>query len=133
LIQWVPGVIFDLGFVVVTIRSDKSTGQLGRKTYVVLGRERGGKERKYKYNVQPSIYGTRKCDCPFKLRDKRISNEDGWMLKVICGYHNHDLSQTLVGQLFAGRLKSYEHSLLVDMSKSQVKPANIQLTLKENN
>jgi len=33
-----------------------------------------------------------KCDCPFKLKDKPISNGDGWMLKVICGYHNHDVS-----------------------------------------
>jgi len=30
------------------------------------------------------------------------------MLKVIYGYHNHDVSQTLVGHPFAGRLKSYE-------------------------
>jgi len=55
------------------------------------------------------------------------------MLKVICGYHNHDMSQTLIGHLFARRLKSFEQSLLVDMSKSQVKPANILPTLKQNN
>jgi len=54
------------------------------------------------------------------------------MLKVMCIYHNHDVSQTLVGHSFAGRLKSFEQSLLVDMSKSQVKPTNILLTLKEN-
>jgi len=54
------------------------------------------------------------------------------MLKVMCGYHNHDMSHTLVGHPFAGRLKSSEQSLLLDMSKSQVKPANILLTLKEN-
>ena len=53
------------------------------------------------------------------------------MLKVIRGYHNHDLSDTLVGHPFAGRLKSSEQSLLVDMTKTQVKPANILLTLKE--
>jgi len=43
------------------------------------------------------------------------------------------LSQTLFGHPFVRRLKSYEHSLHVDMYKSQVKPANILLTLKENN
>ena len=50
----------------------------------------------------------------------------------MCGYHNHDVSHTLVGHPFVGRLKSSEQSLLVDMSKSQVKPSNILLTLKEN-
>ena len=91
-----------------------------------------GYPKEYDY-VQPSVSGTRKCDCPFKLRGKPISNGDGWVLKVMCGYHNHDLSKTLVGHPFAGRLESTEHSLLVDMSKSQVKPANILLTLKEKN
>ena len=55
------------------------------------------------------------------------------MLKVMCKYHNNDLSQTLVGHPFVERLKSTERSLLIDMSKSQVKPANILPTLKENN
>jgi len=105
LIQWVRGITFHLGFVVVTIRSDKATGKPGRKTYVLLGCERGGKYRKYKSDVQPSVSGTRKCDCPFKLIGKPISNGDGWMLKVMCGYHNHDVSHTLVGHPFAGRLK----------------------------
>ena len=105
LIQWIRGIAFHLGFVVVTIRSDKATDQPGRKTYVLLGCERGGKYRKYKSDVQPSVSGTRKCDCPFKLRGKPISNGDGWMLKVMCEYLNHDMSQTLVGHPFAGRLK----------------------------
>jgi len=51
----------------------------------------------------------------------------------MCKYHNNDLSQTLVGHPFVERLKSTERSLLIDMSKSQVKPANILPTLKENN
>jgi len=55
------------------------------------------------------------------------------VFKLIHGYHNHDLSHTLVGHPFVGRLKSSEHSLFVDMTKSQVKPANIFLTLKEKN
>jgi len=67
LIQWVRGITFHLGFVVVTIRFDKATGQPMMKTYVLLDCERGGKYRKYKSDVQPSVSGTRKCDCPFKL------------------------------------------------------------------
>ena len=85
--------------------------------------ERGDKYRKYKSNIQPSVSDTRKCDYPFKLRDKPICNVDGWVLKVMCGYHYP----------FAGSLKSSEHYLLVYMSKSQIKFANILLALKENN
>jgi len=55
------------------------------------------------------------------------------MLKVICGLHNYALSHTLVGHPYAGRLNKDEHELVVNMTKSQVKPANILLTLKEKN
>jgi len=54
-------------------------------------------------------------------------------LKVMYGYHNHDLSQTLIGHPFVRRLKSTKHSLFFYMIKNQVKSANILLTLKENN
>jgi len=47
-----------------------------------------GKYRKNKCDVQPSVCGTRKCDCPFKLRDKPIRNGEGWMLKVILNIIN---------------------------------------------
>jgi len=78
LVQWVS---YDLGFVFAIVRSDKYDGQPRRKTYVLLICERGGKYRKYKSDVELSIYGTRKCDCPFKLRGKLISNDEGWVLR----------------------------------------------------
>jgi len=43
LIKWVRGVAFNLGFVVIILRSDKYNGQPERKTCVLLGCERGGK------------------------------------------------------------------------------------------
>ncbi|XP_014492026.1 uncharacterized protein LOC106754521 [Vigna radiata var. radiata] len=132
LIEWVRGIAYNLGFVVVTIRSDKAIGQPERKTFVLLGCERGGKFRKYKSD-QPSTYGTRKCECPFQLRGKPSSNGDGWVLQVICGYHNHDLAETLVRHPYSGRLNSTEQPILVDMTKTQVTPTNILLTLKQNN
>jgi len=51
------------------------------------------------------------------------------VLKVICSYHNHDLSDTLVGHPFPSWLKSSEQPLLIH--KSQVKHANILFTLIE--
>jgi len=126
-------VAFRLGFVVVILRSDKTTDQQGRKTFVLLGCERSGKYMKYRNDLEVSITGTKKCDCPFRLRGKPISNEEGWVLKVICGLHNPDLTETLVGHPYASRLKPVEHVLVVDMAKSLVKPSNILLTLKQNN
>ncbi|XP_052736662.1 PKS-NRPS hybrid synthetase cheA-like [Vigna angularis] len=124
---------FDLGFVVVIVRSDIATGVRGRKTYVKLGCERGGKYRKYKADAVASVYGTRKCECPFRLKGKPCSDGAGWVLKVMCGHHNHELAETLVGHPYAGKLNTSEKSLLVDMTKSKVTPANILLTLKQNN
>ncbi|XP_068487177.1 uncharacterized protein [Phaseolus vulgaris] len=89
--------------------------------------------RKYKDGLEVSVTGTRKCECPFKLRGKPVGKGQGWVLKVICGTHNHDLYDTLVGHPYAGRLKTNEHSMLVDMTKNMVKPGNILRTLKENN
>jgi len=119
--------------VVVILRSDKETGQQGRKTFVLLGCERSGKYRKYRNDLEVTITGTRKCDCPFRLRGKPIPNGEGWVLKVICELNNHDLAKTLVGHPYAERLRPDEHALVVDMTKRQVKSSNILLTLKENN
>jgi len=130
LLEWVCKVVFRLGFVVVILRSGKETGAQGRKTYDLLGCERSGKYRKYKTNLEVSITGTRKCDCPFKLRCKPIKGGEGWVLKVIYGLHNYELANTLVGHPYAGRLQLDEHALVVDMTKSRVKRKNILLNLK---
>ncbi|XP_052725869.1 uncharacterized protein LOC108336744 [Vigna angularis] len=124
---------YDLGFVVVIVRSDIVIGVRGRKTFVILGCERGGKYRKYKADAVASVYGTRKCEYSFRLKGKPCSDGAGWVLKVMCGHHNHELAETLVGHPYAGRLNTSEKSLLVDMTKSKVTPANILLTLKQNN
>ena len=47
--------------------------------------------------------------------------------------HNHELTKSLVGYLYAGRLAKAEKTLIADMTKSMVKPRNILLTLKEHN
>jgi len=64
---------------------------------------------------------------------KPIKGGEGWVLKVICGLHDHELAKTLVGHPYAGRLQPDEHALVVDVTKSRVKPKNILLTLKEKN
>ncbi|XP_028189106.1 uncharacterized protein LOC114375507 [Glycine soja] len=58
---------------------------------------------------------------------------EGWMVMLICGIHNHELAKTLVGHPYAGRLTNDEKNIIADMTKSNVKPRNILLTLKEHN
>ncbi|XP_014499274.1 uncharacterized protein LOC106760350 [Vigna radiata var. radiata] len=94
---------YGLGIVVGIVRSDKATGVRGRKTFVKLGCERGGKYWKYKADAVPSVYNTRKCECPFRLKGKPCLDGDGWVLNVMCGHHNHELAETLVGHPYAGR------------------------------
>ena len=55
------------------------------------------------------------------------------MVKLMCGSHNHEMKKSLVGYSYAGRLAKDEKIIIVDMTKSMVKPRNILLTLKEHN
>jgi len=55
------------------------------------------------------------------------------MVKLTCGTHNHEMTNSFVGHPYAGRLTKDEKIVVVDMTKSMVKPRNILLTLKEHN
>jgi len=57
----------------------------------------------------------------------------GWMVKLMCGSHNHELAKSLVGHPYVRRLTKNEKTIISDMTKSMVKPRNIMLTLKEHN
>ena len=52
---------------------------------------------------------------------------------MLCGSHNHDVVETLVGHPHVGRLKTNEKIMLDDMKKSMIKPKNSLLILKEHN
>ena len=95
------------------LRSDTLIGQRGRKTFVLLGCERGGKYRQYKKDLKVTESGTRKCGCPFRLRGYPVRSGEGWILKLICGSHNHELANILVGHPYAGRFTCSEKSMLM--------------------
>jgi hypothetical protein len=59
-----------------------------------------------------------------------LDSDDDWMLKVICGVHNHPAAKHFEGHSYAARLSNEENSVLVDMSKNMVKPKDILVTLK---
>ncbi|KAH1212672.1 Protein FAR1-RELATED SEQUENCE 5 [Glycine max] len=100
---------------------------------MLIGCERSGEYRCRKKEFIRRDTGTKKCGCPFKLRCKPAVGGEGWMVKLICGVHNHELVKSLVGHPYAGQLTKAEKTLIADMTKSMAKPRNILLTLKEHN
>ncbi|KAL5149610.1 Protein FAR1-RELATED SEQUENCE 5 [Glycine soja] len=132
-LRWARSVIHENGFVAVILRSDTNIGSRGRSTFVLIGCERSDEYKCRKKEFIRRDTGTRKCGCPFKLRCKPVAGGEGWMVKLICRVHNHELAKSLVGHPYAGRLTKAEKTLIADMTKSMVKPRNILLTLKEHN
>ena len=74
---------------------------------------------------------TKNCECPFRLKCKKLSIDDDWMLEVVCGVHNQSAANHLEGHSFAGRLSEEEYLLLNDMSKSNARPKDILVTMKQ--
>ncbi|XP_028096113.1 uncharacterized protein LOC114296028 [Camellia sinensis] len=95
------------------------------------GQYRATKKLKHDGNNTSRITGTKKCGCPFDMRAHRFTTHDEWTLTVICGLHNHPLAEHVEGHSYAGRLSKDEKALLMDMSKSMVRPKEILVTLKQ--
>ncbi|KAH1233267.1 Protein FAR1-RELATED SEQUENCE 5 [Glycine max] len=132
-LQWARTVAHENGFFVVIMRSDTDTGSRGRSSFVLIGCERSGMYKCRNKEFVRRDTGSRKCGCPFRLRRKPVHGGEGWMMKLICGIHNHELAKSLVGHPYAERLTKDVKKIIVDMTKSMVKPKNILLTLKEYN
>ncbi|KAL5147359.1 hypothetical protein HKD37_06G017055 [Glycine soja] len=132
-LQWARTVAHENGFVAVIMRSDAETGSRGRSSFVLIGCERSGTYKCRNKEFVRKDTGSRKCGCPFRLRVKPVHGGEGWMVKLICGIHNHELAKSLVGHPYAERLTKEEKKIIADMTKSMVKPKNILLTLKEHN
>ncbi|KAL5141479.1 Protein FAR1-RELATED SEQUENCE 5 [Glycine soja] len=94
---------------------------------------RSGQYRSRKKDFVRRDTRSRKYGCPFKFRGKPVVGGLDWMVKLMCGSHNHELAKSLVGHPYAGRLTMDEKTIIEDMAKSMVKPRNIMLTLKEHN
>ena len=54
---------------------------------------------------------------------KNLDTDDDWRLDVVCGVYNQFAA--------AGRFSREETKLLVDMSKSMVRPKELSVTLKQ--
>ena len=124
-----------LGFVVVVFRSDKGGSAGNRKVFLTLGCERSGH---YKHANRPRkrkgevLTGTKKIDCPFRLRGRPVGDV-GWKVTVLCGQHNHDRAETLVGHPYPGRLNPDEKVFVGQMTKSRLGPSHILREIKARN
>ena len=59
------------------MRSDTNTGMRGRTSFVLIGCERSGQYRFRKKDFVRRNIGSRKCGCPFKLREKPVVGGQG--------------------------------------------------------
>ena len=132
-LNWARAIAYEICFVAVIMRSDTNTGMRGRASFVLIGCEKSGKYRSRKKDFVRRDTGSRKCGYPFKIREKPVVGGQGWMVKLMGGTHNHEMTKSLVGHPCIGRSAKVEKIIIVDMTKLMVKPRNILLTLKEHN
>ncbi|KAH1241704.1 Protein FAR1-RELATED SEQUENCE 5 [Glycine max] len=132
-LHWARSIVYEIGFVVMIMRSNTNNGIRGRTSFVLIGCERSGQYRAKKKDLVKTCTSNRKCEYPFKLHAKPVVGDEGWMVKLICGSHNHELVKSVVGYSYASRLTKDEKIIVANMTKSMVKPKNILLTLKEHN
>ncbi|XP_057452011.1 protein FAR1-RELATED SEQUENCE 6-like [Lotus japonicus] len=135
LLDWAKNVGKQHGFVIIIRRSDcgsKGRGSKGRQVATLVC-ELSGKYKQYKPVLVRKGTGTKKCDCPFRLK-ARYTSEDGlWRLTVVRGDHNHQPAETLVGHAYAGRLTSQEKDMVAQTVDNRVNPGNMLLALKDAN
>ena len=106
---------------------------LGVKARVFLACERSG-QHKHEHGQKRKMIkqtGSKNCGFPFALRGKKLDSNDDWMLEVVSGVHNHSAAEHLEGHSLAGILLEEKTKLMVDMSKSMIKPKEILVTLKQ--
>ena len=111
------------GFMIIIKKSDGA--RYGKRGRISLSCERSGKYKgkEVKFNrkntseqQRSKCTGTKKYDYLFLLKDKELSNEEGWM--IFCGVHNRLASEHLEGHSFASRLSEEEEKLIVNMSRA---------------
>lgn len=93
-LQWAHTEASKLGFGVIIGRSDN--GSDIRCTFVTMTCERKGKYIHHIRNFKRDDTYSRKYECPFKLCGYMLANNK-CRFNVMCGLHNHDLSEKLVG------------------------------------
>ncbi|CAK8537733.1 unnamed protein product [Lathyrus sativus] len=127
MLTWICRTATRLGFGMVIGRSDN--GSKRRNTFVTLLCERSGKYQTLLQKVKRDDTGSKKCECPFKIRGYMLCIKK-WKFSVTCGLHNHELCLKLQVHPSVCRLKPEEKTCISDMTLNLVQPKNILATLK---
>ncbi|CAM8899320.1 unnamed protein product [Rhodiola kirilowii] len=131
MLNWAKRVGLENGIVVVIKNSAKKKVVRCRS---ILACERGGKYKPpflVEETSQIKNTGTKKCECPFELRNRPIPPEGVmWGLRVICGIHDHKAAEFMDGHEYTSRLKPMEKQLVLDMA-NRTAPREILSILKQ--
>ncbi|CAL2224578.1 unnamed protein product [Prunus armeniaca] len=98
--------------IVIVIKRSDYGGEGKRRPRVIFACERNGNYKSCKSSETTDIRsdansdmkkcamdtGTKKCGCPFLLKGVNIGDGDDWKLEVVCGVHNHPISEYLQGK-----------------------------------
>ncbi|XP_038698755.1 uncharacterized protein LOC119996256 [Tripterygium wilfordii] len=128
LIDWVQDTGRNLGFIIIIKRSE--IGRFGKRPKLQLHCDRGGTYKNK--TLSTKFTGTKKIDCPFRLKGVKLKTDDNWMLRVPCGKHSHAATLFMEGHPYVGRLSAVKNEILVDMSKNFVKTRNMLNSLKNH-
>ena len=79
------------------MRSGTNTSMRGMTSFILIGCEMSGQYRSRKKDFIRRNTSSRKRGYPFKLREKPVVGDQGWMVKLMCQSHNHEMTKTLVG------------------------------------
>ncbi|XP_058726763.1 uncharacterized protein LOC131598150 [Vicia villosa] len=127
MLTWICRNATNLDFIVVIGRSDNGTAR--RNPFVTMMCKRSDKYLPPLRNFKRNDTGTRKCECPFKIRCYMLASKK-WRCYVIYGLHNHDLCAKLQGHPSVCRLNPEEKTSIKDMSLNLVQLKNIFAPLK---
>ncbi|XP_050885353.1 uncharacterized protein LOC127090371 [Lathyrus oleraceus] len=127
MLQWIHMETSKLGFSVVIGRPDNGLDR--RCVFVTMTCERSEKYKTLLRNFKRGDTGVKKCECLFKVRGYMLANKN-WRFNVICGLHNHDLCEKLVGHPSVCQLMPEEKECVADMTLNLVQQKNILATLK---
>lgn len=87
----------------VIVKNMSFLGGNGKKPRIIFTCEISGvykgptniKEKPKKKRIKQT--DIKKCNCPFTLKGHKMPSNDHWMVKVICGMHNHIVARHLKG------------------------------------
>ena len=122
-INWVKDIAKQHFFVLVNYRVQ--AGGNGYKGITWLACQRRGQNTPTKVPSEKVRRGSKKCGCKFMIK---IVEEpiDIWNVVVVCGTHNHVISDNLHGNALAGRPTEEELKEMREMAEINIRPMYIK-------